>query len=325
MIRDNASEPRPRAGADRRTRPSSPKQWAPLLSADEEHELAERIKGGDQSARRRLILANLRLVVEIARRFRSRKLSLEDMIQEGNLGLIRASEDFDPAVHACRFASYAEIWIRSYVHKALIANESLVRVPEHVFLLQKQYRRMMSLLGGADMAGDGAAGAIPPSFERVAGEIGVSPRRLRLARLAGCGLDGRTPGDEQAEVIPLTEAIVDDRSPDQEVAGHEQRLLLELALRRLNPVEAWVLRERYGLCLLIPDERSWSSPVQPAARRDEPDPDDDAPDSRRAYFHRTYSDLERDCGLSRHRIRQVEEVALEKLRQALHPCLAHVV
>src|SRR6185312_4866574 len=132
MTRDNAFEPRPRAGADRRTRPSSPKRWAPLLSADEEHELAERIKGGDQTARKRLILANLRLVVEIARRFRSRKLSLEDMIQEGNLGLIRASEDFDPTIHAYRFASYAEIWIRSYVHKALIANDSLVRVPEHV-------------------------------------------------------------------------------------------------------------------------------------------------------------------------------------------------
>ncbi len=325
MIRDDASKTRPPARREQRTRRPGPKRRAPLLSADEERALAERIKGGDQAARRRLILANLRLVVEIARRFRSRKLSLEDMIQEGNLGLIRASQDFDPAVHGCRFASYAEIWIRSYVHKALIANDSLVRIPEHVFLLQKQYRRMMSLLGGADMAGDHADGAIPPSLARVAREIGVSPRRLRLARLAGCGLDARAAGGERAEVIPLTEAIVDDRSPDQEVAGHEQRLLLELALRRLNPVEAWVLRERYGLCLLIPDERSWSGPVPPEARRDEPDPDDGAPDSRRAYFHRTYADLERDCGLSKYRIQQVEEAALEKLRRALRPCLAHVV
>jgi RNA polymerase sigma factor (sigma-70 family) len=321
MTRDDAIEPRPPAGRDRRSRPSSPKRWAPLLSADEERELAERIKGGDQAARRRLILANLRLVVGIARRYRSRKLSLEDLIQEGNLGLIRASEDFDPAVHGCRFAGYAEIWIRSYVHRTLIANDSLIRVPEHIFLLRKQYRRMMRLLGGADMAGEVA----PPSLERVAREIGVSPRRLKPASQAERGPVGWILGEEGDEVIPLTEAIVDDRSPDQEFTGHEQRLLLELALRRLNPVEAWVLRERYGLCLLIPDERSWSSPVPPAARRDEPDPDDDAPDSRPTYFYRTYPELERDCGLSKYRIQQVEQAAIEKLREVLRPCLAHAL
>src|SRR5262249_23163352 len=95
MTRDDAFEPQPPAASDRRTRPTGPTRWDPLLSVDEERGLAERIKGGDEAARKQLILANLRLVVVIARRFRSSKLSLEDLIQEGNLGLIRASEDFD--------------------------------------------------------------------------------------------------------------------------------------------------------------------------------------------------------------------------------------
>jgi RNA polymerase sigma factor (sigma-70 family) len=327
MTRDDAFEPQLPVGPDRPTRPTGPTRWDPLLSVDEERRLAERIKGGDQGARRQLILANLRLVVAIARKYRNSKLSLEDLIQEGNLGLIRASEDFDPAVHGSRFSTYAEIWIRAYVHRAVVANDSLVRVPQHVFLLRKQYRRVMSALGGTGAAGDGAAEVELPSLERVAREIGVSPRRLKPAKLTESGQDTRAAGEAGGDVIPLTETIVDGRLPDQEVADQEQRLLLEVALRGLNPVEAWVIRERYGLCMLIPDERSWSSPGPQAARRDDPerapDPDAELPDSRPTYFHRSYPELERDCGLSKYRLQQVEEAALEKLRQVLRPCLAH--
>jgi RNA polymerase primary sigma factor len=329
MTRDDAFEPQPPAASDRRTRPTGPTRWDPLLSVDEERGLAKRIKGGDEAARKQLILANLRLVVVIARRFRSSKLSLEDLIQEGNLGLIRASEDFDPEVHGCRFASYAEIWIRAFVHRALVANDSLVRVPEHVFLLRKRYRRVISRLGGMGMAGDEAAEVDLLSLEQVAREIGVSPRRLKPAKLAGSGQDTRAHGEGGDEVLPLTESIVDGRLPDQEVADHELRILLEVALRRLNPVEAWVIRERYGLCLLIPEEQSWSSPGPHATRRDNPrhapDPDADLPDSRPTYFHRSYPELERDCGLSKYRIQQVEEAAIEKLRQVLRPCLAPAI
>ena len=113
------------------------------------------------------------------------------------------------------------------------------------------------------------------------------------------------------------------------MADHEQRLLLEVALHRLNPVEAWVIRERYGLCLLIPEERDWSSPGPHVARRDDPEyaaeAEAESPDQCRAYFHRSYVELERDCGLSRHRILQVEEAALEKLRDVLRPCLVQAL
>jgi DNA-directed RNA polymerase sigma subunit (sigma70/sigma32) len=111
-----------------------------LLSVDEERELADRIKRGDAAARKQLILANLRLVISLVRRYRSRKLSFDDLVQEGNLGLIRASQDFDPSVHDTRFSTYAEIWINAFVYRALVANDSLIRVPEYVFELRKRYR-----------------------------------------------------------------------------------------------------------------------------------------------------------------------------------------
>jgi RNA polymerase sigma factor (sigma-70 family) len=320
MIHDSDLEAHPSADAHGRKRIGWRDRWAPVLSADEERELADRIKGGDQAARRQLVLANLRLVVMIARRFKTDKLPVDDLVQEGNLGLMRASEDFDPSVHGCRFASYAEIWIKAFIHRALVANDSLIRVPQHVFLLRKRYRRLMSTLVGPGTDGDTAVGANAPSVEEIARMIGVSPRQLEPTVLGRCERDTAHIG-EADEVMPLTEAIVDHHLPDQEVAECEQRVLLEIALRRLNPVEAWVIRERYGLCMLIPDARNWSS-LGPPADRDVPDadPEGNAP-TRRTYYHRTYPELERACGLSRHRIWQVEQAALEKLGEVLRPCL----
>jgi RNA polymerase sigma factor (sigma-70 family) len=325
MKRDDGSKSRPSADPHGRKRPDGLDRWAPILSADEETELAERIKDGDQAARRQLILANLRLVVMIARRFKSSKLALDDLVQEGNLGLIRATEDFDPSVHGCRFASYAEIWIKAFIHRALVANDSLIRIPEHVFLLRKQHRRAMSTAGGPGMDGDGPAGVEPTSIEEIARVIGISRRRLEPTVLGEREHDTWTPGDEGGEAVPFTEAIVDDHLPDQEVADHEQRVLLEVALRRLNPVEAWVIRERYGLCMLVPDERNWSNLGPRGAHRDDAaaDPEED-PSDRRAYFHRSYSELERDCGLSRYRLVQVEQAALEKLGEVLRPYLVPI-
>ncbi len=317
MFRDDGLESRPAAEPRGRQRTGGRDRWDPILSADEERKLAEQIKDGDPAARRRLIVANLRLVVMIARRFKSRKLPLDDLVQEGNLGLIRATEDFDPSMHGCRFASYAEIWIKAFIHRALVANDSLIRVPEHVFLLRKQYRRAVSTLAEPGMDGRDAAGANPPSVEEIARVLGVTPRRLEPTVLGDCQRDIGTADDEGAEEVPLTDAIVDHHLPDQEVADCEERILLEVALRRLNPVEAWVIRERYGLCTLIPDARNWSS-SRPPAHHDDPDADpEDDPSGRRTYFHRTYPELERDCGLSGYRIRQVEQAALEKLGEVL--------
>jgi RNA polymerase sigma factor (sigma-70 family) len=322
MIVDEAAfESQPSADTEGRTRSKGCVRWEPLLTADEERELSARILGGDQAARRRLILANLRVVVEIARRFRGGKVPLDDLIQEGNLGLIRASADFDPSVHGCRFYTYAEVWIRAFIHRALIANDSLIRIPQHVFLGRKQSRRDVSAKA-AVVAGAGANEAGPATVESGDRETVGVPRRLDPDRTAGPGRVAHGPAAE-GEIVPLTEAIVDNRRPEQQVTDQERRLVLELALRGLNPVEAWVIRERYGLGGSTPEEQKWSSPVPRTARRDEPEAgaDPDSPTQCRAFFYRSYVELARDCGLSRYRIRQVEEAALEKLRDVLRPGL----
>jgi RNA polymerase sigma factor (sigma-70 family) len=321
MIRAEALASRPQADSGGRTAPKGRLRWDPVLSADEEHELAERIKGGDEDARRELILANLRMVLEIARKFRGGKLPLDDLVQEGNLGLIRASADFDPSVHGCRFYTYAEIWIKGFIHRALARNGSLIRVPERVFVQRQQGLRAMRAPGQGGGAAERAETTNPPHGAVDVWGDPVAPGRRDADVPDGSGQGPDPMVLDAAEIVSLAEAIVDHHQPDQQVVEQEQRILLELALRRLNPVEAWVVRERYGLGLLIPDEWDWSSPRIDADSRDEPEDEVNARGRRRAVFHRTYHELARACGLSVHRIRQVEETALEKLRDVLHPCL----
>lgn len=324
MIRAEALESRSRADAGGPTPPERRLRWEPVLSADEERDLAERIRGGDEDARQELILANLRMVVEIARRFRGGRLPLDDLVQEGNLGLIRASADFDPAVHGCRFYTYAEIWINAFIHRAFVSNGSLIRIPKHLFEQRKQGRRARGGPRQAEVADERAGAASPTAIEDNAGGAGLGLFGLDPSTSEGPASDPG-PVASEAEIVPLTEMIVDDHPPDQQVAEHEQRILLELALRRLSPVEAWVIRERYGLCLSIPEERGWSSPLTRTARQGEPEDEADGYGSRRAMYHRTYHELGRACGLSHRRILQVEQTALEKLRDVLGPCLAQAL
>ena len=298
-----------------------------LLSATEERELAERIKRGDAVARKQLILANLRLVVSIVRKYRSGTMSFDDLVQEGNLGLIRATQDFDPSARDARFSTYAILWIKAFVCRALIANDSLIRVPERLFSLRKRYCHAINALGGLDRMDDPVRRW--PSIEQVAREIGVSPRQLEPSRLPSLGRETRSETDEDGTSVSITEVIIDCRRPDDEAANQEERLLLEAALKRLNPVEAWVLRERYGLSISIDGEENWSTSDPESAYFAQDDPasisHSDLPGRNRSYFHRTYLDLERDCGLSSHRIHQVERTALNKLRDALGRRLVQAV
>jgi RNA polymerase primary sigma factor len=314
--------PSPSCGAS-----ADPPQAQNLLSADEERELAERIKQGDASARKQLILANLRLVISVVRRYRSSNLSFEDLIQEGNLGLIRASQDFDPSVRDSRFATYARLWIRAYVHRALVANDSLIRVPERIFLLRKRYRQAIDALGGPDRIEE--SGREHPDLEQLAREIGVTVRQLKPSKLTPIERAIGGLGDEEADTPAITDSMIDSRQPEDDAARYEERLLLEAALQRLNPVEAWVLKERFGLSPLIPMEERGLRENPRAARfpnsRRTPVGLPLPIESGRSYFHRTYLELEKDCGLSIHRIHQVERIALEKLRHALGPRLLQVV
>jgi RNA polymerase sigma factor (sigma-70 family) len=298
---------------------ADPLRSRPLLSAIEERALAERIKRGDAIARKQLILANLRLVVSIARKYRSSSLSFDDLVQEGNLGLIRASQDFDPSVRDARFSTYAKLWIRAFIHRALIANDSLIRIPEYIFLLRKRYYRVIDALGGLECMA--ACDRERLSIDQVAMETGISPRQLKPSKLALIGREARSERDEDGATISITEVIVDHRRPDDEAANQEERLRLEAALQQLNPFEAWVLRERYGLSISIAGEDDWSTPVPLAVRSTDDDRTSSShanpPGRCRSYFHRTYPELAQGCGLSSHRIHQVERTALKKLRDVL--------
>src|SRR5689334_5271355 len=146
-----------------------------LLSAAEERDLAEVIARGDSEARSRMIQANLRLVVRIARDYLGRGMMLEDLIGEGNLGLIRAAEDFDPRF-GTRFSTYASYWIKQAIRHALINTTTTIRLPAHMVGLMTRWRRAeRSLCRELRRA---------PTFEEVADLLGLSETQKTLVARA---------------------------------------------------------------------------------------------------------------------------------------------
>ena len=126
----------------------------PLLNADEEKQLAYRIEDGDSEARDRMVRANLRLVVNIARSYTGKGLGLQDLIEEGNLGLLRAVEGFDPTMNT-RFSTYASYWIKQSIKRALVNTAKTIRIPAYmVELLAKWRRDVRQAAGGAGPRAD---------------------------------------------------------------------------------------------------------------------------------------------------------------------------
>jgi RNA polymerase primary sigma factor len=249
----------------------------PLLTAEEEQELARRTQAGDREAERRLVEANLRLVVKIARRYRHRGLPLADLVEEGNLGLLRAARKFRPD-RGTRFSTYATWWIRQAVARALANQARTIRLPVHVELLLGRYLkekdRLTQRLGR------------PPTLEEVARSLELSPEQLaELEELRLQPLSLETPIGEEgrgtlSEVVPDQ----DSRPPDRLGALLHGRGELAALLDDLPERERMVIRLRFGL-------------------------GDEEPLTLEAIGGR--------LGLSRERVRQLEEAGLKKLRALL--------
>ncbi len=211
-----------------------------LLTAAEECTLAEAIARGDLDARTRMIQANLRLVVKIALDYVGRGMVLEDLIGEGNLGLIRAAEEFEPRF-GTRFSTYASYWIKQSIRHALINTTSTIRLPAHMFGLLTKWRRAERTLYRE-------WGRVP-SFEELCSFLGLSEtqkslvakahqaRHLKLESGIGAGVGRRSPEEFGNRYEPV----------ESMMEAEEDRQMLLHRLERLDPRERTVLALRYGL------------------------------------------------------------------------------
>ena len=147
----------------------------PLLSADEEKELAREIDKGNSEARDRMVRANLRLVVNIARSYTGKGLGLQDLIEEGNLGLLRAVEGFDPDMNT-RFSTYASYWIKQSIKRALVNTAKTIRIPAYMVELLAKWRRATNQL--TDELGR------PPTHEETAKFLGLPKKKLNIIKKA---------------------------------------------------------------------------------------------------------------------------------------------
>jgi RNA polymerase primary sigma factor len=210
----------------------------PLLDHEQELDLARRIGAGDLEARDHLIRANLRLVVRIARDYTGRGLSLEDLVAEGNLGLMRGAEGFD-ASFGCRFSTYATWWIKQSLERALVNGARTVRLPGYMVGLLVKWRRAAARLQ--------AKLGRPPTREEVAGLLGLSDSRLKIIQKALRIYNTDSQEAEDQHGFSLEELARDDNDPGAAVTGADDLAQVLSLIDRMPPREATVLRLRFGL------------------------------------------------------------------------------
>src|SRR5438093_4546384 len=249
----------------------------PLLTPREEIELARRIRKGDRRAREQMIKANLRLVVKIARDYESYGLPLLDLINEGNIGLMKGVERFDPGKGA-KLSTYAAWWIKQSIKRALANQSKTIRLPVHVvdklFHLRRAATKLEEVLGRE------------PTDEEIAGELGFPVARvkqLRRAAVRPTSLDAPIGDDESNRVADVVKDEAAD-TPYEQLEEKTNSAMIHEMVQTLDAREQAILRQRFGL---------------------------DGGD------RKTLEEIGEQFGVTRERIRQIEEIALKKLRQRI--------